>query len=611
MSPEATFASPPRPGLPQLPLHLPDCARRQAIEGLDGRQRAALIRLLAEKGPAALEAWLKEESRRDPGIRARLERARARLERAARAERERRAAAAAGEREGLESAWERKADEQARREAAFRERLAFASGAPTLRLADLALLQGDAPDATQTKPTARIGWWARLRARLVLWWAAVQAALFPKTVGARTLRIGDDTLDLGQLARERPDLVAESKRRARGRGVWRRFVSWLKRLFGREDALSDLRRMLESEAEEARRRGVLLAQQARLDAERGLGELEAEERLDAEARRKALRDLEEAQRRAEEELRGAGDEAPIRDLVQEVLDEMQDAGLVDTQGRPTERLLHRFSGMLLEDAVRGAAEGGPAAPGTYAGGEGEYERGALASLHELGAMELMDTVLRARTRHPHVRHIQDDDVIVHRETRSARAHVVVVFDHSNSMEEQSRLEAAKKVCLVLHRALREDDPDHRIDLVAMGTSVRRVDLAACWAATPSGFTNQGAALREARRLLDTSDADRRLVYLITDGLPEARTLPDGRDVADRVDACMPDALRAAKSLRDMGNVRVLILQLETRQPKYLEAAHRIAKAAGGRVVGLDPQEMASTLLVDLRATTRGPASAAA
>jgi uncharacterized protein with von Willebrand factor type A (vWA) domain len=216
----------------------------------------------------------------------------------------------------------------------------------------------------------------------------------------------------------------------------------------------------------------------------------------------------------------------------------------------------------------------------------------------------VDTVLRARTRHPKVRHIQDDDVIVHREARSSRAHVVVIFDHSNSMEANERLEAAKRVCLVLHRALREDDPDHRIDLVAMGTGVRRVDLATCWAAQPHGFTNQGAALREARRLLDTSDADRRLVYMITDGLPEARTLPDGRDVADRVDACLPDALAAAKQLRDMSGVRVLILQLETKDPKYLEAAGKVAKAAGGRVVGLDPKELAKTLLVDLRMATR-------
>jgi len=592
---------------------IPDCKARPPIEALDARQRAELIRLLAEKGPQALEAWLKEEARRDPSVRARLERHRARLERSARAEAERIQAAGQERRKANQSVWERRAAEQMRREEELRQRIARAGGAAELSLDAMQLLEAGDTSPLGARSGTPSRWrlaWHRFWGRIALFFAHLQGLLRPSLRKNRHVRIGRDDVDLDQMARQRPEVLAAARRQARKRPFWQRFVSWWRRLFGLEDALDDLRRMLETQAHEARRRGVLMAQEMRTEAELGLQNIREEGQRDAETRRRELDELEAAQRQAERELRAKDAEAPYRTLTEEVLGELSEAGLVDAAGAPTERLLQRFSSMLFEEAVRGAAEGGPASPGTYQGGEGEYERGAMASLQELGAMELVDTLLRARMRHPHVRHIQDDDVIVHRETRSARAHVVVIFDHSNSMEENDRLEAAKRVCLVLHKALREDDPDHRIDLVAMGTSVRRVDLAQCWASTPSGFTNQGAALREARRLLETSEANRRLVYMVTDGLPEARTLPDGRDVADRVDACMPDALKAAKQLHDMGGVRLLILQLETSDPKYLEAARKVAKAGGGRVVGLDPKELSKTLLVDLRAATKAPVLAA-
>jgi len=587
---------------------VPDCRSRPPIEALDAQQRAAIIRLLAEKGPAALEAWLREEAKRDPSIRARLERHRARLERSARAEKERRDGESGGRRREAETAWEKRAAEQTRREEELRRRIADAMGVRVLNLDEMErLVEGD-PSASgrRAKPPS---WWTRLWSRILLWWAALLAWKPGKTAKS-LLKVGSEEVDVWALARQRPELMARARRHARKRSLWSRIASWWRRLFGREDALEDLRRMLLDDAELARRRQLQLSMDIRTDAERGLDAMRAEGEKDSATRRRELEELEAAQRVADEEWSRRHAEEPYRTLTEDVLGELSEAGLVDTSGQPTERLLQRFSSMLFDEAIRGAAEGGPAVPGTYRGGEGEYERGPMATVQEIGAMELVDTVLRARTRHPHVRHIQDDDVIVHREARSTRAHVVVIFDHSNSMEENDRLTAAKKVCLVLHRALREDDPDHRIDLVAMGTSVARVDLAHCWAAEPKGFTNQGAALREARRLLETSDADRRLVYMITDGLPEARTLPDGRDVADRVDACMPDALAAAKTLRDMGGVRLLILQLETKDPKYLQAASKIAKAAGGRVVGLDPKEMATTLLVDLRASTQSPVIAA-
>ncbi|HUR63622.1 MAG TPA: hypothetical protein VM241_03985, partial [Candidatus Thermoplasmatota archaeon] len=105
---------------------LPDCRATAQAWGLSPEQRQALVRLLAEKGPGALEAWLRQEERRDPRLRARVEAELERLRREARAEaaaqRERRAE---GRRQAL-APWEQQLRDQERLEAELRDRLAKA-----------------------------------------------------------------------------------------------------------------------------------------------------------------------------------------------------------------------------------------------------------------------------------------------------------------------------------------------------------------------------------------------------------------------------------------------------------------------------------------------------
>ncbi|MCA1819510.1 MAG: hypothetical protein LC620_05590, partial [Halobacteriales archaeon] len=149
-------------------LALPECRARLPIEALDGRQRAELVRLLAEKGPAALEAWLREEGRHDPSIRRRLERHRARLERSARAERERMADGAAGRARNAQSAWEVRAADQVRREEELRQRIARAAGVPVLSLDDMLQVEPGGGTTSTRRGGGFRAFWRRLSGRIIL-----------------------------------------------------------------------------------------------------------------------------------------------------------------------------------------------------------------------------------------------------------------------------------------------------------------------------------------------------------------------------------------------------------------------------------------------------------
>jgi Mg-chelatase subunit ChlD len=585
-----------------LPMVLPDC--RAADEGwsLSPRQRDELVRILAQEGRAGLEAWLKREEARDPWLRRRVQAEMERLEREARERRSKLRERFGAERKEKLTPWEEALRKQSEREAELRRRLASAPLVPAARLVGLsaALDQATAPPNPGFWNWVR-GWLLAAWVWLVSAWVRMVRALTGRKPPPRTVQAGGHRVDLVRLARDHPELMARLRLRPEA-SLGERMRSAWDRLLGREDYAERVTRMMEEEQAAARTERELAVRADHDLAERELETL----RQDAERTRRA-RDqeetaLEDAQARELAELEAGLSQGPYQALAKEVLQDFSQAGLVDARGTPTHLLLERFSALIAADELGDLPGGGAATPGSYAGGDGEYERGPLLSHHELGAIDLASSLVQARTRHPQVRHLFDEDALVHREVRSTSAHVVVIIDTSGSMEEAGRLEAAKRVALVLHRAVRLRRDDARIDLLQMETSVHRVDLAGCWNAQPGGFTNFAAALREARRLLDAGMADRRIVYLITDGLPEARPLPDGGDKADNPSACIPPALEEARRLRRSGPVRLVLYQLESRDERFVDAANRIAKAAGGRTEFLDPQDLLRHLVVDYQAT---------
>lgn len=586
---------------PALPMALPDC-QAQPAWSLSRAQREELIRVLAQEGQAGLEAWLRREEKRDPWLRRRVQEEMERLEREARAQRSRLRERYGSERRERLSPWEERLRRQAEREAALRSRLAAPPLVPARPLTDLAA----ALDQATAPP--RFGLWNRVLGWLLaawVWLVSLWVGAVRRLSGRKPLtgavQVGGHRVDLQRLVRDHPELIARLRIKP-GADWGERVRSAWDRLLGREDYAERVSRMMAEEQAAAARQRELAVQ-----AEHDLVERELEAlRQEAQRTRRERDDedaaLEAAQAREVAELESGLAAGPYKALTQEVLHDFAQSGLVDASGAPTHLLLERFSVLLAADELGNLPAGGAATPGSYAGGDGEYEQGPLLSHHELGAMDLAGSLVQARTRHPHVRHLFDEDVLVHREVRSTSAHVVVVIDTSGSMEEAGRLDAAKRVALVLHRAVRLRRDDARIDLLQMETSVRRIDLAACWNAQPGGFTNFAAALREARRLLETTMADRRIVYVITDGLPEARPLPDGTDKADNPGSCIPPALEEARRLRRSGPVRLVLYQLESRDARFVDAAKRIASAAGGRTEFLDPQDLLRHLVVDYQRT---------
>lgn len=157
------------------------------------------------------------------------------------------------------------------------------------------------------------------------------------------------------------------------------------------------------------------------------------------------------------------------------------------------------------------------------------------------------------------------------------------------------MEAAKRAALALHHAVRAQNPRNKVDVLLMDTSVERATLRQVWETAPRGFTNTGAALRIARGVAERRGG-RTLVYLITDGLPEAYT-KEGEDVAGHPQKAMAFAKEQARLLRrERGLAGFVMLLLEPKDKMYVKAAEELAKEAGGRVVPVDPQELARTLL---------------
>ncbi len=581
-------------------LTLPDCRALVPEPGLSPRQRRELVRLLAEEGPAGLAAWLRAEELKDPTIRDRVARERDKVEREAEARRRRlEADQQATSSAGLQK-WLDQQRELEQKEAQLRERLEEAANQqPTADdiVRHSPLLQAAMEPATQG-PLRRL--WNALRAWLTRLLARPKPGdQYRKRTGKVRLT-PELSLQRQQIARLRLQAPEASQPSSHVR-------SWWRRLLGR-GRMRDIQRVLEAEVEAARQAHDLKVKADAAAIQKRLSDLEqdrarqeqahADEEAETERRQAAQR------RRFEEEQQAA----PYEQLGQRLLSDLEDAGLADHDGRATSALLERFATQLLDDA-RSNLPGGRTTPGTYTGGDGDYERGPLVSQHEVGAVELVDSLVRARIRHPNMRHLYDDDLIVHREIRSSTTHVIVVFDTSGSMETGGRLDAAKRVCLMLHRAVAEHSPDGQVDLLQMGTSVQPVDLAACWNAEPQGFTNFGAAFRQARERFEQSGADRRVLYLITDGLPEAWTMPNGRDVADNPEPCMKYAKQEAERLARLDGLHVILYQLETSDDVFVEACRELAEVLDARVEAVEVEQLAGEAVDHLQTELAQPRAA--
>ncbi|HVM44719.1 MAG TPA: VWA domain-containing protein, partial [Candidatus Thermoplasmatota archaeon] len=587
-------------------LSLPDCKDRADPFALSAEDRRELVRRIAEHGPGAIDDFIRErEAQGDSSIAARVRKLREEL--VARAEEmKRRLTGEFREREeAIEAAYRARLAELQDRERMLREdldRLRAGEGAALQAALRAAPGLGIALDANVA---ARPPWWRRALRFLA---KALRVLLFPLLWLLRLLtprRRAPDAVGLavpvagvGDLYLANAQFRAAVRERLRAAPPAERVRRAWERLLGREDYESLARKAMQQMMAEEQARVQRETQARAATLEDTLADVMERERQAAAERTGATsaleREREAEARRIEEALRNA----PEAEVKEAIVDELVAAGLLRGPTLlPTMQFMDRFAAMVYhEESTRGGARG---ATGEYAEGEGHYRREPLRSAMEISRMDIPASLLRARSRHPKVRHMMEDDVVIYREERESLLQVVLIVDRSGSMEENGRMEAAKRAALALHHAVKAQNPRNRVDVLLMDTSLRKVTLREVWETQPTGFTNTGAALRLARGLC--AQRGRTLVYLITDGLPEAYT-KDGEDVAGHPEKAMAYAKEQARLLkRERGLAGFVMLLLEPRDEMYVKAAQALAKEAGGRVVPVDPNELARTLLKELKA----------
>jgi Mg-chelatase subunit ChlD len=615
---------------------LPDCdAAADLSVALTDVERAELVQRLFEEGPGALERFVREKQAQDDSSIARaVARFRSLLEDQSRRVRERlqeeHARRMAEETARSEKRTRQLSDEekQAReRERKLRDELGdiLARG---LLAEPLERIISEAPGA----PPETAGWLARLGRGIRAFFAAIAAAFrrfwhwlrrklgLEKAPPAPKRAKGGLLIELPSLEGTlsgldakfegafltSPDLRKGIEARIdREAGPWQRLRFRMARRFSR----SSYAKM----AKEAFRRQLdrlLSLRKKEADGERD----ELEKRI--EDLRKRRRDLEQGLRTKQAEmeserdrlLRDMGRRAqtePEKKVLEKVEEDLGRSGLIarDAAGniQITARLIDRFAEIALAGELRNLPSKYTFALGRTPVQVGTFERDRLRTVDEVSRLDLVESLLAARLTHPEDRHLSEDDVRVNRELTGSTLHVVLIFDKSSSMAENRRIQAAKKAVLALYKAVKRKDRRNIVDLVGFDTEVRPMDLVQVWESKPAGFTNTGEALKVARDLVEKSSSDLKIIYLITDGFPEAYT-ENGRGVAGDNARSLTYALVEAASLVRLRNVRLVHILLEPQEKIFVDAAQQIVDAAHGKLITTDPNRLAADMLMDYSST---------
>jgi uncharacterized protein with von Willebrand factor type A (vWA) domain len=352
-------------------------------------------------------------------------------------------------------------------------------------------------------------------------------------------------------------------------------------------------------------------------------EIKKRSKKDRKRMEERLKTLSEEEARAEQELEGRlqelakererelakieeeATEGPRKEVEKEIVNYLKRIGyLKEGPEGPavTSRVIDRFAEFVYHSEMEALPSRLQARSGQAESMHGSYERTRMRTVHEISKMDLVESMVRARISHPGHRHIEDEDVLINREVSSERSHIILMFDKSSSMEENQRILAAKKAVLALYKAAKRANPRNIVDMATFDTRVNVTDLDGLWSSDPSGFTNTGEAIKVARQLIGPSRADKKMIYLITDGLPEAYTTSEGRPKAGDRKKSLDYAIEQASALSRIRDQRLIVLLLEPEADMYVEAATAIAKKAAGSLIVTDPKHLAGEMLVDYAMT---------
>jgi uncharacterized protein with von Willebrand factor type A (vWA) domain len=330
------------------------------------------------------------------------------------------------------------------------------------------------------------------------------------------------------------------------------------------------------------------------DRERDLQREAEEKRRAAESQQRALEaEKEEARRRAERDAENRLKEAAHRRFDRE----LKERGLVDERHGElsvTYGLIERFARIVLEEESRSVPRD-VRLSFKGAASTGIYEKARLRQPEEVAHLDLPSSVVAARMEGS--KHLDEGHSFIYREVTSERVHVVLLLDKSGSMSESHKLDAAKKALLALYVAVRRRHTDAAIDVVAFDNDVRLLDLLELWECPPGSFTNTAEALHAAHILLRSSKANRKEVFLLTDGLPESYTDLDGSVKSGQLDRAMEHALARAQELSTVNPLRFTMILLKSEHPEYEIAARQVTRTLGGSLMITDPEHLGVELLV--------------
>lgn len=590
---------------------LPNCD--QAFEQglfLSDAERNRLVSSLMSGGVGGVDDFVRQHSG-DGMIGERIRKLRAQLKAQAQGAEQERERAYAELEVKAEQAYRGRIDEVSREEMRLRDSI---DSGQTIVSSGLVQLVLDSADRADAAPPERPGFWKRAQEGLRRAWLRFRAALgrfWDWLHGRKRKAKKGDRIMLPSVALGGKSVNLEfAVNKALGDAAFRSNMDRRISKMGSSDrvrVMADdklyreaVKRLIREDMEKARKKDEKVRKTRAKKAAEQLDELETErERIRQSLQKKKedlLREKEDKARELERDIERKSAEA-VRN---ELLDQFEGAGYISRDGSGmavTARLIDRFAEIIYAMEVEGL---GSARKRMISGigGFGEYLRDNMRTVDEVGRIDLLESAVTARMNHPHARGIYDEDVMVNRELKGDQFHVVIMFDKSGSMDENGRLNAAKRATLALFKAVRLHNKKNIIDLVAFDSKVRVMDLVDAWNCKPEGFTNIGEALNVCHGLLRRSRADRKLVYLITDGLPEAYTSGGGEVFIGDTKASMEYAVGSAMRLRKIRDCKLVMIMLEPRQKQYVDAAREIAAAAEGAVLTADPSELAREMLTD-------------
>jgi len=317
---------------------------------------------------------------------------------------------------------------------------------------------------------------------------------------------------------------------------------------------------------------------------------------------KELNRIDNEQKMKKEQLEEKIKKKPKSNLKDEILEILERMNLIEKSPDGldiTNDLIGRFADLLMLDELDKSSIHESSLSGGFVEPQGIFEPDVLRMYDEIGRMDIVGSIVNARFNHPGDSYLEEDDVLILRENFQISDHCIFMFDKSGSMDENNRLLAAKKAILAMYKVKLSKNPDAHVDIIAFDSYASICDLLTVWNSESSGFTNMADAIRLARGLIENTNADRTMIYLISDGLPEA--YHDGDDVvAGDFEGAMNATKHELLLLRDNPSIQFTIVLLEMEDEQYLEAADELAKIVKGKVYQTDPQNLAQDLLREFK-----------